>query len=81
MKKVCELLILFLFVGWGSVLAQSRVVKGTVMDEKGETLIGVPVFIKGTSQGTVTNIDGRYVLPNLSEKDTLVISYIGFARP
>lgn len=80
MKKVCELLILFLFVGWGSVLAQSRVVKGTVMDEKGETLIGVPVFIKGTSQGTVTNIDGRYVLPNLSEKDTLVISYIGFAR-
>ena len=52
-------------------------VKGTVKDEKGETLPGVSVSIAGTKLGTVTNNDGVYEL-NAPEDGTLVFSYIGF---
>ncbi|WP_373493654.1 SusC/RagA family TonB-linked outer membrane protein [Aquiflexum sp.] len=52
-------------------------VSGTVTDEKGEPLPGASVTIKGTTTGTVTDLDGRYSLlsPDVA---TLVFSYIGF---
>lgn len=49
-----------------------------VVDENGDYLIGVSVYAKGTTNGTITNIDGRYVISNVSPKDTLVFSFIGF---
>lgn len=58
--------------------AQTRTtVKGTVIDEDGEPLIGAVVTVKGTNVSTVTDIDGRYELP--AEKGaTLVITFIGY---
>ncbi len=52
---------------------------GTVTDETGEALIGASVLIKGTTIGTVTDVDGNYTLnvPNSDYK--LVISYTGYA--
>ena len=52
-------------------------VSGYVTDEKGETMVGVNVVIKNTTQGTITDIDGRYSIM-VSPNDTLMISFIGF---
>lgn len=56
---------------------QQRNVSGTVTDESGQPLPGVTVIIKGTTQGTVTNIDGNYSLSNIPEDATLVFSFVG----
>ena len=50
---------------------------GTVKDENGEPIVGATVVEKGTTNGTVTDFDGNYVL-ELSESGTLAISYIGY---
>ncbi len=78
MKKISFLLFIFLCMGIGVVNAQSKVVKGMVVDDNGDYLIGVSVYISGTTQGTITNIDGRYVISDVSPQDTLVYSFIGF---
>ncbi|MEN7550107.1 TonB-dependent receptor [Rapidithrix thailandica] len=52
-------------------------VKGTVTDDQGEPLPGVNVLVKGTTQGTITDINGAYTL-NAPEQGTLVYSYIGY---
>lgn len=53
-------------------------VTGQVTDEKGEPLIGVSILVKGTSKGTVTDIDGNYKLPLENKNAVLVFSYIGY---
>ena len=53
-------------------------VKGTVVDNNAEPLIGASVVVKGnTSLGTVTDFDGNFVLKVPSESTTLVVSYVG----
>ncbi|MEX2564839.1 MAG: carboxypeptidase-like regulatory domain-containing protein, partial [Cyclobacteriaceae bacterium] len=59
-----------------SLLPQN--ISGTVVDELGETLIGVTILIKGTDNGTATDIDGNFILEDVGENDVLVISYIGY---
>ena len=59
------------------VLAQV-LVKGTVKDNLGEGVPGASVQVKGTSQGTITDLDGKFTL-NIPQKNaTLVISFIGY---
>ncbi|MDB5285440.1 MAG: SusC/RagA family TonB-linked outer membrane protein [Mucilaginibacter sp.] len=53
-------------------------VSGKVVDNAGVALIGVSVKIKGSSNGTVTNMDGHYTLTVPDESATLVFSYMGF---
>ena len=55
-------------------------IAGTVVDESGETLIGVQVFIEGTTRGALTDINGKYTIINLDPGIyTVVFRYIGFA--
>ena len=56
---------------------QSISVTGTVVDQNGEPLMGVNVIEKGTTNGTMTDMDGRFTL-SVSENATLQISYIGY---
>ncbi|MDE5997753.1 MAG: TonB-dependent receptor [Muribaculaceae bacterium] len=65
----------------GSISAWADTVKGNVVDESGEPLIGVTVMVSGTSVGTATDIDGNYTInvPNI-KKDQLVFSYVGMAE-
>ena len=53
-------------------------VSGTVVDAAGEAVIGASVMVKGTSTGTITDFDGKFTLQNVSEKASLVISYVGY---
>ena len=56
-----------------------RTVTGTVTDkETGESLIGVTVQLKGTSIGTITDIDGHFTLDITGSKPVLVFSYVGY---
>ena len=52
-------------------------VKGTVVDAKGEPLIGVSILEKGTNNGTITDIDGNFTL-SVAEGATIEVSYIGY---
>ena len=55
-----------------------RQIKGHVADEQGAPLIGVSVFIKGTSVGTVSDVDGNYVLSIGNRADPVItFSYVG----
>lgn len=54
-------------------------ISGTVIDEKGEPLIGVTVAVKGTTIGVVTNFDGMYVI-DVPQGATLTFSYVGFVK-
>jgi len=58
-------------------LQQTRTITGKVVDEDGVTLPGVSVVVKGSTTGTVTNIDGEYSLNVPSSAKVLVFSFIG----
>ncbi len=58
--------------------AQSgNIVNGTVIDQNGEPLIGVAVTVKGSTSGTITDLDGKYSLP-VDKSKTIVFTYVGF---
>lgn len=62
-----------------SLSAQTITVKGKVVDDTDMTVIGATVVVEGnTSKGTVTDIDGNYVLTNVPEDASLVFSYVGY---
>ena len=62
-----------------SASAQKSVVKGTVKDSDGELLMGAGVVVKGTSQGTITDVNGNFELGGVTYPVTLVASFIGMA--
>lgn len=64
------------FSFWAIALVGSAQVTGLVTDDKGEPLIGATVLIKGTDQGTVTEIDGTYSL--VVKEGILVFSFTGY---
>lgn len=57
---------------------KSQMVKGTIVDASGEPIIGANVVVKGTANGTITDIDGNFALDVL-EGAILQVSYIGYA--
>lgn len=77
MKRKLFLFLALFFVGIGIVQAQTQV-RGTVMDENGDPAIGATIQVKGTTQGTVTDVNGNF---NLSAPTggTLIISYVGYS--
>ena len=61
-----------------SATQQTSTCTGVVVDDLGETVIGASVLVKGTSNGTVTDLDGKFSLSNVKKGDIIVISYIGY---
>lgn len=59
------------------MFAQQITVQGIVKDQTGETVIGASVMEKGTTNGTITGIDGDFSL-NMSPNGTLVVSFVGY---
>ncbi|MEI7422082.1 MAG: TonB-dependent receptor [Prolixibacteraceae bacterium] len=80
MKKLSLLLIFLLFVGMQFVLAQTRDVTGVVTSaEDGSTIPGASVVVKGTTLGTITDLDGHFSLKVAPGAKTLVFSFVGFS--
>ena len=58
--------------------AQGKTVSGTVVDKTGETVIGASVVVKGTTNGTITDFDGKFTLSNVPNDGTIEISFVGY---
>jgi TonB-linked SusC/RagA family outer membrane protein len=76
--KRFSLVITLVCFAFGLTFAQGQLT-GTVTDESGETLIGASVLVKGTTSGTVTDIDGKFSLAVPANSEILIVSYTGFA--
>lgn len=61
-----------------SPIQQARSITGTIKSNHGETLPGVSILLKGTSTGTVSDVDGNFTLNVPSGDATLVVSSIGY---
>lgn len=61
-----------------SVVAQTSKCSGIVLDASGLPIIGASVLVKGTTNGTVTNVDGKFNISNVKKGSMLQISYIGY---
>ena len=61
-----------------TVNQQEKSINGIVLDNNGMPIIGANVLIKGSTTGTITDMDGNFSLDNVSETAVLVVSYIGF---
>ena len=79
MKQKLMLLMTCLFIGVGLASAQITKVTGTVISEEdGLPVVGASILVKGTTVGTVTDMDGKFTLTNVpSSAGTLQISFIG----
>jgi len=70
-------LVLLMVLMTGMVFAQQKTVSGKVTDESGASIPGVSVLVKGTTTGTVTDIDGKYSLNVPSKADLLTFGFVG----
>ncbi|MDR1380779.1 MAG: carboxypeptidase-like regulatory domain-containing protein, partial [Tannerella sp.] len=61
--------------------AQTKTVTGTVTDgQTGEEIVGASISIVGSTKGTVTDINGRFSLPDVTANAVLTVSYIGYVQ-
>lgn len=71
-------LLLLLFCSWSLLsLAQGKPINGNVADANGEPVIGATILLKGTSTGTITDLDGNFSI-YASPQDVVVVSYVGY---
>lgn len=77
MNRRFSITLLFLLFFGVSVFAQQKTITGTITESDGEPVIGASILVKGTSVGTVTDIDGHYSIAVPATGKTLVISYVG----
>lgn len=83
MRKFLRTVILFIsFFACARSMAQTQthIVKGTVTDEKGFTIPGASVAVKGTKKGTLTDVNGNYTIEVPASSKSLVFSFIGTER-
>lgn len=72
------LFVLFAFAATLCVFAQNKTITGLVVDGNGESIIGASVLVKGTTNGIITDIDGKFTLNDVPEAGVIQISYIGY---
>ncbi len=77
MRQKVTLMLLAILFSFGLQAQTGGQVTGKVIDAMGE-LPGVSVVIKGTSNGTITDLNGQFTLPNVKSSDVLVFSFIGY---
>lgn len=76
--KVMAVMIGVMMLFIQSLIAQNIGVTGTVKTENGEPVVGVSILVKGTSNGVVSDLDGRFTLRNVPSNGSLVFSCLGF---
>lgn len=61
-----------------SILAQNKTITGTVLDRTSESVIGASVLVRGTTNGTITDVDGNFTLSNVEANAILQVSFVGY---
>ena len=64
--------------GGGTFTTDSKRITGTVVDASGIPVIGANVIVEGTTNGTITDIDGKFIIEGVETGATLKVSYIGY---
>lgn len=77
-SKRLGLYVCFLLLMVGTIWAQNQTIKGTVLDANGESIIGASVLQKGTTNGTITDFEGGFILNNVPSDATIEISFVGY---
>lgn len=78
-KRITQFFVLVLFVLFSSqALAQQSTIKGLVKDETGVPIIGANVSVKGTTNGVVTDTNGRFILSKVKSGAAIVFSYVTY---
>ena len=77
MEQLKKLFLSSLILLTSTIMYAQSEIKGTVLDDLGETVIGATVLEKGTTNGTITDFDGNFSL-KVEAGTTLVISYVGY---
>ena len=62
-----------------NVVQQTRTIKGSVVDNNGEPIIGATIKVVGSTNGAITDLDGNFTLSNIQKNSKIEISYIGFS--
>lgn len=76
-KKVSFIFLMLLMLIPLGAFAQTQMIKGRVMDEKGEAIIGATVTVKGTLDGAITDLDGNFSIKG-KVSNVISITYIGY---
>ena len=77
-NKIILLVLSFLMTSIWNTYAQVATVSGVVQDKSGETIIGANVLVKGTANGAITDLNGKFTISGVSTNGTLVVTYIGY---
>ena len=82
MKKIkFKLLVLAMLIGISfNTLGQALEITGVVFDENDNTIPGVSIVEKGTANGTVTDIDGKFIIGVKGRSSTLIFSFVGYKK-
>lgn len=80
MKRILTIITFIWLCTYIAATNVPRTISGTVIDEKGESMIGVHVAVKGTNIGTITNIDGKFTIHSQEKSPVLIFSYVGYKK-
>ena len=75
-RYMLSIFLLFFFLL--EMFAQQLTVKGVVKDATGESIIGASVLVKGTTNGTITDFDGNFILTNVPNDAIIEITFVGY---
>ena len=78
LKELARKAVSTLFLSMLCLVAFAQTATGLVKDKTGEPMIGVNVLVKGTTNGTITDFDGKFSISDVPSNATLVVSYIGY---
>ena len=83
-KNLCKRIGMLLLAAVVSLVTSAQVwaqqtITGTIVDQTGEPVMGATVLVKGTTNGSTTDLDGRYSIPNVGPNQVLAVSFIGYA--
>jgi TonB-dependent starch-binding outer membrane protein SusC len=79
MKKISQTLTTMLLLCLSAAVLSAQTVRGKVTDDKGEALVGASVVVKGTTNGSVTDLDGNYSFDVSAGAVTLTASFLGYS--
>lgn len=77
LSKLLLIVCLFLTMSLYSYAQDQVTIKGQVVDSRGDVLPGVTIVIKGTTLGTISDLNGQYSLPNVPRNATIQVSFVG----
>lgn len=79
MRNILSVALCAMVLSFSAAAQTTKTISGTVTDSSGEPLIGASLLVAGTTQGFITDLDGNFVMENVSFPAKVIVSYIGYS--